>query len=188
MYSKSKIRMHMLLMALVIIGSINWGTHAFGYNIVDILSKEINKLFNLSVPINKIIYLCVAVAGLFLAFNRSTWLPFLGNTVFPESLIPLSELKTSDTSIEIKTLPNVKIAYWAALNKGQNTNVKLAYGNYENSGVVMSNLDGVAKLPIITGSGYTLPSGTQLPRHIHYRIIGNSDNYSMMGEIETINY
>lgn len=190
MYSNenSKIKLHFFYMFLLIIGAINWGTHAIGYNIVDILSRNINKLFKSNLPINKIIYLFVAIAGLLLACKRSTWLPFLGKSVLPGNLVPLKQNATPNTNVEITTLPNVKIAYWASLNKGDTTPVASAYGNYENSGVVMSDSKGNAVLPIMTGTGYTLPSGVVLPRHIHYRIIGLPQAEGMMGKINTINY
>lgn len=184
-YEKSK--MHIFFMSLVIIGAINWGGHALGYNFVDILSYQINKLFHSKIPINKIIYLSVAIAGIILARKRSTWLPFLGKTVFPDSLVPLVQPAKPDTNVSIKTKPNVKIAYWAALNKGDTTDVKSAYGKYENSGVVMSDADGNATLPIMTGTGYTLPSGKVLPRHVHYRLVNYPEN-GMMSKIKTINY
>jgi uncharacterized membrane protein YuzA (DUF378 family) len=179
----SKIKLHIFYMSLVIIGAINWGAHAVGYNIVDILSKNINKLFKSNLPINKIIYLLVAFAGLLLASKRSTWLPFLGKSVLPGNLVQLKQNTNPDTSIQINTLPNVKIAYWAALNKGDNTPVKTAYGNYENSGVVMSDANGIAILPIKIGTGYTLPSGDILTRHFHYRIIDIPNSKGMMGRI-----
>ena len=186
--SNDKYKLHIFLMSLVIIGSINWGAHALGYNIVDALSYQINKVFHSRLPINNIIYLIVAIAGLWLASKRSSWLPFLGNTVFPSSLVPFVQPAKPDTTVSIKTMPNVKIAYWAALNKGDTTDVKSAYGNYENSGVVMSDASGNAILPIITGTGYTIPSGVVLPRHVHYRIVNHPSYNGMMGKIETVNY
>ena len=185
-YSKSKI--YIMLMALIIFGSINWGAHALGYNLVDALSRELNKIFNSNIPINNIIYIIVAIAGLLLASKRTTWLPFLGKTVFPENLVPLKQPVNADRTVQIKTIPNVKIAYWSALNKGDNTNVKIAYDNYENSGVVMSDANGYALLPIMTGTGYTLPSGTILQRHVHYRVVNYPHSYGMMGKIKTIYY
>lgn len=185
-YNKSKL--HIFFMSLIIIGAINWGTHALGYNIIDVLSHKINKIFKSNIPINNIIYLIVAISGLWLASKRSTWLPFLDNTVFPNSLVPLVQPASSDTTVTIKTLPNVKIAYWAALNKSDDTKVDIAYGNYENSGVVMSDADGNATLSIIAGTGYTLPSGVILPRHIHYRIVDYPEYNGIMSKIETINY
>jgi uncharacterized membrane protein YuzA (DUF378 family) len=178
----------MVLMFLVIIGAINWGACTLGFNLVEAISKGINNIFHSKIPIDKIIYLTVALAGIWLANERDTWLPFLGNTVFPGSLVPLVQPIKSDTSITIKTKPNVKIAYWAALNKGDTTNVYSAYGNYENSGVVMSDANGNAVLPIMTGTGYTIPSGEVLPRHVHYRMVNSSKNYGMMGKINTVSY
>ena len=137
---------------------------------------------------SNIIYIIVAIAGLWLASERTTWLPFLGKTVFPESLIPLKQPIITDTTVQIKTIPNVKIAYWSALNKGNTTDVRIAYGNYENSGVVMSDANGYALLPIMTGTGYTLPSGTIIPRHVHYRVVNYPNSYGMMGKIKTIYY
>lgn len=184
----SKSRNYIILMSLVIIGSVNWGAHALGYNIIDGISYKINQIFNSNIPINKIIYIIVAITGLWLASKKTTWLPFLGETVFPESLVPLKQPLNVDTTVKIKTKPNVKIAYWAALNKGDNIDVMSAYGNYENSGVVMSDDNGDALLPIMTGTGYTLPSGTVLPRHVHYRIVNYSDSCGIMGKIKTVYY
>jgi len=184
----TKIKLHIFYMSIVIIGAINCGSHAIGYNIVDMLSHNINKIFNSNIPINKIIYLIVAIAGILLASKHTTWLPFLGRSVLPENLVPLKQNATSNTTIQITTIPNVKIAYWAALNKGDKTDVITAYGNYENSGVVMSDAKGNAVLPIMIGTGYTIPSGNVLPRHVHYRIIGLPGADGMMGKIETIKY
>jgi hypothetical protein len=52
----------------------------------------------------------------------------------------------------------------------------------------MSDINGNASLPIITGSGYTLPSGEVLSRHVHYRILNHPEYKGMMGKVETINY
>ncbi len=186
--SHSEIKIRIFLTSLVIIGSINWGAYALGYNFVDALSLELNRLFKTRLPFNNIIYIMVAIAALWLAIKRTTWLPFLGNSVLPESLVPLKELEKTDIIIPIKTLPNVKIAYWAALNKGEETPVNLAYGNYENSGVIMSDNKGNAKLPIMTGTGYILPSGEILSRHVHYRIIGYPNLEGMIGKVETVYY
>ena len=49
-----------------------------------------------------------------------------------------------------------------------------AYGDFSNSGVVMSNSSGLAELPILAGSGYTVPSGRKLDRHVHYRVLGKN--------------
>ena len=52
-----KMKLHMLLLAIVFIGAINWGATAIGYNLVDLLSNTLNKTFNSNLPINNVIYI-----------------------------------------------------------------------------------------------------------------------------------
>lgn len=183
-YWSTKLRM--LLTLLVIVGALNWGATAFGYNLVELLSQQINSLHKTNYPIDKVIYIIVAISAIALAFRRTTWLPFLGKSILPEHLVPLNTPANSDMKVTIKTKPNVKVAYWAALPKGDSPDVITAYGDYSNSGVIMSDSNGNAELSILAGSGYTVPSGRTLPRHVHYRVLEKS--YGMMDSIKTINY
>ena len=183
-YWKTKI--NMLLTAIVIIGAINWGATAVGYNIVELLSNNLNKLLKINYPFDKIIYIIVAICAILLASKRTTWLPFLGKSVLPGSLVSLKIPAKTDMKVKIKTKPNVKIAYWAALPKGVDPDVITAYGDYSNSGVVMSDSNGNVELPILAGSGYIVPSGRNIDRHVHYRVLDKP--YGMMGQIKTKNY
>jgi uncharacterized membrane protein YuzA (DUF378 family) len=183
-YWGAKIRM--FLTAIVIIGALNWGTTAVGYNLVELLSNNLNGLLKTNYPFDKIIYIIVAICAILLASRRTTWLPFLGKSILPDSLVPLKIPEKTDMKVKIKTKPNVKIAYWAALPKGDNPDVITAYGDFSNSGVVMSDSNGNVELPILAGSGYTVPSGYKIDRHVHYRILGKP--YGMMGRIKTKNY
>lgn len=183
-YWGTKVRM--LLTAIVVIGALNWGATAVGYNLVEILSNNVNQLLKTNYPIDKIIYIIVAVCAILLASRRTTWLPFLGKSVLPDSLVPLKTPEKTDKKITIKTKPNAKIAYWAALPKGDNPDVITAYADFSNGGVVMSDANGVAELPILMGSAYTVPSGRKISRHIHYRVLGKP--YGMMGRIKTVYY
>ena len=176
----------MILIGLVIIGGINWLTTAFNYNLVDILSHYLNNLFNSNIPFDKIVYIIVGLSALFLAFQRSTWLPFLGKSVLPDYNIPLFVPENYDTVVKVNTIPNSKIYYWAAHDVGKNPDVVTAYGDFSNSGVVMSDNSGVALLPILSGSGYTVPSGRKIERHVHYRVLGLE--YGMMSKIYTQYY
>ncbi len=180
-----EIKINMILLSVVIIGSLNWGFTAFGYNLVQLLSELINRQFNSSVPIDKFVYLMVALCAIILAYNRNTWLPFLGKTVIPEPLIPLRTPANPNKKIQIKTIPNAKIIYWAASGKDIKQDYKLAYGDYSNSGVVMSDSKGNAELVFTEGSGYNVPSGKTLPRHVHYRIMHSE---AMMSQIYTVEY
>jgi uncharacterized membrane protein YuzA (DUF378 family) len=183
-YWGTKLRMG--LTAIVIIGALNWGATAIGYNLVELLSNFVNQSLKTNYPLDKIIYVIVAICAILLASRRTTWLPFLGKSVLPDSLVQLKTPQKSDKKITIKTKPNSKIAYWAALPKGDNPDVITAYGDFSNSGVVMSDANGVAELPILMGSAYTVPSGRKIPRHVHYRILGLP--YGMMGRIKTEYY
>jgi uncharacterized membrane protein YuzA (DUF378 family) len=193
MFSKETI--HIILFAILVIGGINWLSTAVGYNLVDILHTNINNLFNSTIPIDKLIYIIVGIAAIILASRRDNWLPFLGQTVLPDNLLNLHTPVNYDKIITINTTPNSKIVYWAALPKGKNPDVKTAYSDYSNSGVVMSDNSGIAKLPILQGSSYIVPSlaslnniptGRNIPRHVHWRVLGL--DYGMMGPVETIYY
>jgi uncharacterized membrane protein YuzA (DUF378 family) len=181
-----KTKLNMILCGLVILGAFNWGTTAIGYNLVELLSKYINSLINNNIPFDKIIYMIVAASALCIAIKRDTWLPFLGKTVFPSQLIPLKTPKDTNRVIEVRTLPNSKIAYWAALPRGTNPDVVTAYGDFSNSGVVMSDANGIAKFPIKEGSGYFVPSGRKISRHVHYRVLGLP--YGMADKLRTVKY
>lgn len=175
-----------VMILFVLIGSLNSGSTALGYNLIEIFNTFVNNYY--PIPINKIIYLLVTLSAVILMYKRDHWLPFLGKAVLPESLIPLSnnKLKT-DRIIKIKVPPNVKVMYWAADKmKDDKQDVFKAYNGYINSGVVKSNKHGIASLPIKTGNGYIVPNGKQIPRHIHYRYV-EEDN-GMLSRLETVKY
>lgn len=181
-------KINIIIIFIVLIGSFNWGATAFEYNLVDMLSTSIDDLTGRTLHIDKFIYLLVAFSGLLLGFKRDVWLPFLSKTVIPESIIPLKKPNTNLPlmTLQIKTKPNTKVVYWAAMNKdNSNLNVKQAYNNYENSGVIISDNNGFANLTFVSSNQYNLPSGIRLPRHIHYREF--TDN-NMLGPLKTVYY
>lgn len=184
-YAETKIN-HIAIM-LVLAGAINWGTTSLGYNIVELIVGKINKHFDLNnFNLEKIIYLSVALSAIYLGTNRDFWLPFLGDTVIPENLIPLKKTNKYDTELTVKVNPNTKVAYWAANPHENIPQVMDAYGKYNNSGVVMSNEEGIATLKVVKGSGYNVPSGRYIKPHVHYREIGG--DYAMMGPVKTAYY
>ena len=180
-------KMHLILVALVVIGSINWGTTAFGYNLVDIIKSALNKAVGQETYLDKIIYVLVALAAIKLASKRDFWLPFLGKTVLPSNLIPLKDI-VGDTTIEVKVHPNTKIAYWASLPQktAEIPKVEDAYGDYKNAGVVLSDKNGIAKLIINKGTSYTVPYGMEISRHVHYRELDHDMGF--IGKIHTQHY
>jgi uncharacterized membrane protein YuzA (DUF378 family) len=184
-----KTTVRMIAIAIVIIGGINWLLVAFGYNLVESLNRALSSLFKRRLSLDKVIYAIVGVCAIALAFDRTLWLPFLGESVIPSVLIPLSSNNTNNSNgtqkIQLKVAPNTKVAYWAA-KPGSNpeTPVVDAYGKYDNSGVVMSDATGIATISFEKGTEYTVPSGKQLKSHVHYREL--SGEYGMIGPVQTV--
>lgn len=127
----------------------------------------------------------VAICALTISFDRSLWLPFLGENILPSILIPLKD-NNGDALVKVNVKPNTKIVYWSTLYSNKILDVKNAYGNFINSGVVMSDNNGIAILRFNKGSGYYIPSGKYLQPHVHYREVDN--NLGMMGPIKTYFY
>lgn len=166
-----------VLVGLVLVGGLNWGFHAFGYNLVSGLSKAVGIK-----TLERVIYTLVAVSAFILLFDRTIWLPFLGESVLPESIVPLKS-HDGDTSVEIYVSPNAKVAYWAA-NPGANPeiDVESAYKGFENSGVVKADVTGRAVLKFNKGTAYVVPTGVHLKSHVHYREVSGV----MMGPVQSV--
>ncbi len=169
----------MIIISIIILGTLNYGAMSVNYNLIELISK------NFKINITHILYIIIAISGLYMALDMTTWLPFLGESILPSTLVPLTQPPNPDTFIKINTIPNTKIAYWAS-DKKYITDVNEAYNDYKNSGVVVSDNNGDAILSIIKGDDYIVPSNKLIKKHIHYRTLGNE--YQMMGKIETIVY
>ena len=173
----------MVLIAIVLVGAVNWGFHTFGYNLVEMLNRFLSGVFKRRLPLDRVIYVVVAVSALILAFQRDTWLPFLGNSVLPGAVVPLKK-NMGDTTVDVKVTPGAKVAYWAAEpNDGAVPLVRAAYDQFENSGVVVANDQGVATLVFNKGTSYIVPSGRKLESHVHYREFGED---GMMGPVKSV--
>lgn len=160
-----KITMEMFGRLMMIIGGLN-------YIIIFVTGENVIKY--------KIAMVIIGVAALYFAFDRDYYLPFLGKTAFPVQHEPnLMKLHKSEFKKQIKITgvpPNVNVVYWAA-GKGESekvfSNYKEAYGNYENSGNVMSDKDGEAILEIVCPAKYKVNKygmiEEELEKHVHYR-------------------
>ena len=187
---------HMVLIAIVLVGALNWGFHTFGYNLVEMLNRFLSGVFKRRLPLDRVIYVVVAVSALILAVQRDTWLPFLGNSVLPGAVVPLKK-NMGDTTVDVKVMPGAKVAYWAAepetkldadgASEGNKADsvplVRAAYDQFENSGVVVANDQGVATLVFNKGTSYIVPSGRKLESHVHYREFGED---GMMGPVKSV--
>lgn len=115
----------------------------------------------------------VSLAGaVYLGFNRDFYMPFLGPTVIPTSVLKLGT--PSDASVAISIDAPAKathVVYWAA-NPATvpSENPISAYRGFNNAGVV--EVAGKrATLRIACPGTYRVGWGRMLPKHLHYRFV-----------------
>ena len=173
-------KLRMVLLFVVVIGAIVWFP-------VALMSKTMHPMLRVVVGI-------IGVLGIFSAFDRDLWLPFLGEAVVPASLLVAPTVQggvgtttksntgkpgPEDVIVSLTGLPaSTKVVYWAAENgdpRTRDSNVvtwKEAYGSYANSGVVESDVTGRADIMLHCPQQYTVSRfgfKKTLPRHVHYR-------------------
>jgi len=183
------VKRNKLLMKLVIFGALNLGTSVFGLNFIELFNKAIIKIIGKDLYIDKIIYVLIALAALKLSLRRTTFTPYLGDCAFPAQVFVntrKNDIGTIDVPVHVK--PNTRVAYWGTLPRKTDTipHYIEAYGDFSNSGVVMSDNKGLALLSILPGTSYLVNSGEEYPRDIHYREL--EIGYDMMGKLKTIYY
>ena len=133
----------------------------------------------------RLLYILFGIVGLTKVCDRDFFLPFLGDSVFPQGLLKQQTVYNHDVTVQLKNLPpNVKIVYWASMpKKTQNLLMPWkAYEKYENSGVTYSDVNGSASLHIMDPQAYKTPFGKILKPHVHYRYFLNN---GMMSRIYT---
>lgn len=177
---------NMIIIIILIIAALNSSLSIYNINIINIFNTFINTQFKVNLYIDKIIYILIGLSALYITFKRDTWLPFLGETIIPDILIPFKIPTNYNKTITINTEPNSKIIYWAALPHDKIEDVTTAYDDYSNSGCVLSNNFGEAKLFIIDGSSYSVPFKNEIKKHVHYRVFNNYNN--MLGKVNTLYY
>jgi hypothetical protein len=132
--------------------------------------------------------LLVTVCALYLGFQRSTYLPFLGETVMPCSL--LKEQTPDSANYEKRvTIQGAgrKVLFWAAEPDTEHLDKindwRKAYLGFHNAGVTVVGDDNIAVLKVRTPQPYTVPMKGRLEAHIHYRVCGDN---GMLGPVQTI--
>ena len=170
---------HIIAISLVIIGALNW--LAIGVARVNPLEKTFGS------SVSRVLYVIVGISALGLAFHRDTYLPFLGPTVIPCSLIPERIPDGADASVEVKVAPGAKVLYWAAEPATEGlkkiNDWRGAYLKYMNAGVTIAGADGRARLLLKNPQPYTVPWKGRLEPHVHFRVCGEN---GMMERIETV--
>lgn len=174
-------KLYMIGALLLVIGGLNWGIVALTGG--DLVSS----VFGRGSVIARGVFLLVALAAAFVVFKRDYYLPFLGETHVPCSVLADKTPENADTTIGVRVRPGAKVVYWAAepANEDLKTvnNYREAYLEYRNAGVATADEDGNATLKVRTPQGYTVPMKGQLPPHIHYR---ECDGRGFMKAIVTV--
>jgi hypothetical protein len=175
--------LNMIIFGFISITVLNSAFRQIGYDLIKYVSDLLNINLNLCFDLEKSVYLLAGIFIILKILNRDSWLPFLGESVLPSTLVPIKKIE-GDTIVKVLVKPNVKVAYWGAKPiSTKNPDVKAAYDDYSNSGVVMSDENGIAILTLNKGSSYYVPSGKHINSHVHYRVL--TDDYAMMGPIQT---
>lgn len=164
---------------LILVGAFNW--LGVGITGVNVLEGFVGKF------IARILYVLVGIAALSVAFNRDTYLPFLGETVMPCSILSEHIPKGADTSIAVNVTPGATVLYWASEPETEGLKKILdwrkAYLKFMNAGVVKADGNGDAILLVKAPQPYTVPWKGRLEPHIHFRVCGGD---GMLGRIKTV--
>ena len=184
-YKKALI--HKVMVSMLILVCINQFLGVFIPNPINYLSNLIDIKLNCNIGLASIIYVLTGIIAIKLFLSRDFYLPFLGNAVVPSSLMPVRIPEKTNVSIPLKSKPNTKVIYWSALATDDNTKVEKAYGDYSNSGVVITDDKGNANLAIQESTGYIVPCKfckNHIKRHVHYRLAEGG----ILSPIKTIYY
>jgi uncharacterized membrane protein YuzA (DUF378 family) len=166
---------------LLVFSGLNWG-------LVSIFKTDIlMSLFGKLSLFPRIFYIIVAISAIYVGLSRDSYLPFLGETVVPSSLLVEKVPENADLKVRILAAKGKKILYWAAKSEN-NTKIALkdwreAYGNFENAGVAIAGDDGSALLQVQRPQSYWVPPGRRLEPHVHYRICSDDGT---MGPVRSL--
>jgi len=169
----------MFSMVLLIVGALNW--LVIGVAGVNVLEKLVGKL------LARVLYVLVGLAAVLIAFNRDTYLPFLGETVMPCAIIPEQIPKGADTTLTVNVTPGATVLYWAAEPETEGLKKigdwRKAYLKFMNAGVVKANAEGEAVLLVRAPQPYTVPWKGRLEPHVHFRVCGED---GILARIKTV--
>ena len=120
----------------------------------------------------RLVVILSLVGAVYLGFNRDFYMPFLGPTVIPTSVLKLGTPADATVSVSIdvpKTATHV--IYWAATpSTAPQDNPMAAYRGFKNAGVVEA-AGGRATLRVACPGTYKVGWGRLVPRHLHYRCV-----------------
>ena len=145
---------------------------------------------------HRLLALCILLIVIYLSVHRDTFLPFIGETVFPFTLVKdvtfKSHQDTVSKTVHVDAPDGTKVAFWASMpNNNVEPNVEpnieptpeKAYDHYQNSGITLVK-NNQAVLTVKKPAAYNIPPFHKtLEKHIHYRVIYTN---GMLSEIHTV--
>jgi hypothetical protein len=173
-------KVHMLAVVLVIIGAVNWGL--VGTIKVDLVAKLLGKGI-----LARAVYILVGISALYIAFNRDTYLPFLGNSLMPCSVLSDRIPPGATREVTVDVTPGAKVLYWASEPSTEHlkeiNNWEKAYTDYQNAGVATADSNGKALLKVRDPQPYKVPMKGRLESHVHFRVCGQG---GFMDRVKTV--
>lgn len=120
----------------------------------------------------RLVVLVSLVGAVYLGLNRDFYMPFLGPTIVPTSLLKTGTPSDATVSVSIDAPRNAThVMYWAATpSTTPQSEAMSAYSGFKNAGVV-EVAGGRATLRVACPGTYRVGWGRLLPRHLHYRYI-----------------
>ena len=148
---------HMLAVALLVIGGLLglwcWRKRSLWGNMLAVL---------------------IALAAIWVGSQRDSYLPFLGESVLPCSVLSDKIPDHADVEVTVDHLkPGAKVIFWAAEPATEGlakiNDWRRAYLELANAGVATVTAAGTATLRIRKPQPYTVPLMGRLESHIHWR-------------------
>jgi hypothetical protein len=183
-----EVYLYLISVILLIIGGLNWGLiGTFNLNIVKLLNE-----YTFDSPIfENAVYITVGLAAIYLSRKRNFYLPFLGDTILPPSLLKNLDNKNANISVTVDAPNADMVIYWAAepLPEKQTDGSKFAYDAYDkytNSGIA-EVISGKAVLNVACPQTYWVKKWgikKTLPKHLHYRLVYST---GWVSEVKTVN-
>jgi hypothetical protein len=127
------------------------------------------------------------MAALYVGFRRDTYLPFLGETVMPCSLLKETMPEHADTEVTVSGLePGAKVLYWASEPATEGLarikDWQRAYLEFANAGVTRVDAAGHVTMRIRRPQPYTVPLKGRLEAHVHWRVCKDG---GFLGPVQT---
>jgi uncharacterized membrane protein YuzA (DUF378 family) len=162
---------------LLVIGALNWGL--IGCCRINLVERLLGK----GTMFSRIIYALVGIAALSVMFNRDTYLPFLGESVFPCAVLSDQVPPGATRAVTVTVQPGSKVVYWATEPGDGSGDWKEAYRGFQNAGVATADTNGLATLKVREPQAYRVPWKGRLQPHVHFRVC---DMTGFVGRIKTV--